>query len=236
MRAILFDLDGTLLDIDIDSFLERYFGALGPVVAKVTGDDDPAVALDAVMRATRAMMVPHPGLTNREAFDDHFASVTGADIRAARNLLEEFYACAFPALRDGIGPHEGAREAVLTAIDLGFQVAVATNPIFPAAAISERIRWAGLDDVTFGAVTTYEGMHACKPDAEYFVETAELLGVPADECLMVGDDPQLDMPAAATGMSTFYVGTQRERHGDFRGSLWDLAAMLPSLADGRGRH
>ena len=64
IRAVLFDLDGTLLDIDLDSFLGDYFGALGPVLAKITGLPARS-ALGALRHATNAMFEPHPGRTNR---------------------------------------------------------------------------------------------------------------------------------------------------------------------------
>jgi FMN phosphatase YigB (HAD superfamily) len=229
VRGILFDLDGTLLDIEMGTFLVRYFNALGPVVAEVIGAGDAQDALDAVMGATRAMMLPHPGLTNEEAFRRMFTILTGTDIGAASDKLEEFYTSVFPTLQDGMGPRDGAREAVETAIELGLRVAVATNPIFPALAVRERIRWAGMSDVAFDAVTTYEHMHSCKPSAEYFLDTADLLGLSATECIMVGDDVDLDMPAGAVGMSTFYVGTSRGKHGDSRGSLRELAMLLRNL-------
>lgn len=230
MRGVLFDLDGTLLDIDLDTFLARYFGALGPVVADVIGTHDHRAALDAVMGATQAMMTSHPGMTNQQVFDVRFAEMTGADIRTSFQVLDDFYAKVFPALGEGMGPNEGAREAVAAARDLGLKVAVATNPIFPAVAVRERLRWAGLGDVAFDVVTTYENMHACKPDPDYFHETAELIGAAAEDCVMVGDDPSLDMPAAATGMFTFYVGDSGQPHGTARGSLLDFAELLPHLA------
>ncbi len=37
----------------------------------------------------------------------------------------------------------------------------------------------GLDQDSFRVVTSYENMHACKPQPEYFLETAALLGVDA---------------------------------------------------------
>lgn len=230
MRGVLFDLDGTLLDIDLDTFLRSYFAALGPVVASVIDTDDHGQALAAVMRATQAMMQPHPGRTNQAVFESDFREATGVEILRHATVLEEFYAEVFPTLGEGIGPHAGARDAVETALGLGLEVAVATNPIFPAAAVRERIRWAGLADVPFGLVTTYEHMHACKPLPEYFREAADLLGLAPHECIMVGDDPSLDMPASDVGMFTFYVGRGSRRHGCASGDLGDLAKLLPSLA------
>ena len=107
--------------------------------------------------------------------------------------------------------------------------AVATNPIFPLAAIKERIRWAGLHDIAFDAVTSYEHMTACKPLPGYFAETAAMLGVEADRCLMVGDDRTLDMAAADIGMRTFYCGPDEDVSADFVGDLSALTALMPRL-------
>jgi FMN phosphatase YigB (HAD superfamily) len=232
LQGVLFDLDGTLLDIDIDGFLADYFGALGPVVADVVGDGvDPAIGLRAVMDATSAMVEPHPGRTNRAVFNERFRALTSVDLDLEEYALpfERFYADVFPTLRKTIGPRDGAREVVQTALDLGLRVAISTNPIFPSSAIRERMRWAEVDDLLVHAVTTYECMHATKPLAAYFSETAALIGVPADRCLMVGDDRVLDMGAADVGMRTYYVGPRPIPTSDYSGDLRELAALLPRL-------
>jgi FMN phosphatase YigB (HAD superfamily) len=231
MRAVLFDLDGTLLDIDIDAFIRRYFAHLGPVVARVAGDAiSSEQAIDIVMRSTRAMMRPHPDLTNQGAFDRAFVELTGADLGTAYERFTEFYETVFPTLRDGLGPVPGGVEAVEAALALGLRVAIATNPIFPEMAIRQRMDWAGLSGLDLHLVTTFELMHACKPDPAYFLETAALLRVAAPECLMVGDDAQLDMPAANVGMSTYSVGSARPPTSTYAGPLTELPALLARLS------
>lgn len=226
MRAILFDLDGTLLDIELSDFIPRYFAALTEAASAEFPGVDLATTISA---STEAMMRPHPGVTNHDAFWSDFASAAGADARDRWPLFDRFYAERFPALGEGTGPRKGARRAVETAIDLGLKVAIATNPIFPMAAVRHRLAWAGLDDIDFPLVTAYEEMHATKPFPAYFRETADLLGVRPAECLMVGDDPVLDMGAADVGMLTFYVGG-RPTSSDFSGDLDDLADLLERLA------
>jgi HAD superfamily hydrolase (TIGR01509 family) len=232
MRAVLFDLDGTLLDLDVSAFLGRYYrlleqAALDLAPAATTASAD---FMRCVTLAVDEMMGAHPGVTNRDVFYASMLRNTGIDLHAHWDVFDRFYREVFPTLNKTASPVPGARQAVQTARELGLKVAVATNPIFPLVAIEQRIAWAGLDDVPFDAVTAYEDMCACKPHPAYFIQTAELLGVAPEECVMVGDDANLDMAAAQTGMVTYYVGNERDVACGFRGDLTGLAGLLPSLA------
>lgn len=228
MRGILFDLDGTLLDIELQAFLHRYFHALEQAAAPVFPGLD---LVSEISASTNAMMRPHPGMTNREAFAADFRMRTGVDLDEHWNVFDRFYAEDFPQLSAGAGPARGGRAALEAALGLGLRVAVATNPIFPMAAVRHRLAWAGIADLDIPVVTAYEDMHATKPLPAYFRETAAQLGVDPRDCLMVGDDPILDLAAADIGMRTFFVGGDTTVTCDYRGDLADLAALLPRLAD-----
>jgi FMN phosphatase YigB (HAD superfamily) len=227
MRGVLFDLDGTLLDVEVNDFLSRYFRALD----KTVSPQFPGVDLvPAVLASTDAMHRSHPGLTNRQVFDRDFLERTGVDIERHWDVFESFYRIVFPTLGKGYGPVKGAREAVEAVRALGWRVAVATQPIFPAAAIRQRLKWAGLDDIEFDAVTSYETMEACKPAPEYFAQTCRLIGCAPSDCVMVGDDAGTDMPAASIGLTTYYVGRGAAK-ADARGTL----AAFPAWLDRVGR-
>ncbi|MCK8113995.1 HAD family hydrolase [Anaerosoma tenue] len=230
MRAVLFDLDGTLLDLDLDAFLRRYFVALEDAARPIfASDGERSVFMESLTHSVRAMMDPHPGRTNRDVFFAHMLERSGVDMELHWPVFESFYAEVFPTLVGAACPAKGARRAVSTAIDLGLRVAIATNPIFPRVAIDHRLRWAGVHDLPVQVVTTYEQMLACKPLAEYYRQTCEMLETDPRDCMMVGDDRALDMPASDIGMQTFYVGPHKGVPADFTGDLDDLADLLPRL-------
>lgn len=230
MRAVLFDLDGTLLDLDLEDFLGRYFEALEVASLPLATDVSPAALMRGLKTAVGMMMQPHPGRTNRDVFFESMRSLTGVDLEHNWGVYERFYAEVFPTLQGSARPAAGGREAVLSALRLGMEVAIATNPIFPREAIMTRLAWAGLADLDLPVITTYEVMEATKPLAGYFRQTAEMLGVHPADCLMVGDDRRLDLPAADVGMRTYYVGADPDAASHMRGTLHELAALLPVLA------
>jgi len=225
MRGVLFDLDGTLLDVELKEFLGRYFHALDEAVSPHFPGVD---LIPSVLAATEAMQRPHLGLTNQRAFAHAFLDRTGVDLDEHWPVFESFYSEVFPTLGAGYGPVDGAREAILAARELGWKVAVATQPIFPAAAIRHRLAWAGLADLEFDLVTSYESMNACKPDPIYFQQVCAGIGCAPADCLMVGDDPQTDMGARAVRIRTFYVGSGSAQ-ADGRGTMRDVPALLSYL-------
>lgn len=230
MRAILFDLDGTLLDLDLQSFLDRYFAALDAAAAPLTSHlKGTRSVMDSIGAAVHAMTLPHDGETNESVFYREFHTHTGIDLAVHWPVFGEFYAEVFPTLRDTARPARGGRRAVETALGLGLRVAIATNPIFPRSAIEQRMDWAGVADLPVDVVTTYEVMEATKPLPGYYRQVAAMLGVAPAECMMVGDDRSLDMPAADIGMRTFYVGSDEYAYADGRGDLNDLADALPLM-------
>jgi len=233
VHAVLFDLDGTLLRLDLRVFLRVYFAELERHTSSALEPPHGGAAfLGAIKSATRLMFEPHPGRTNRAVFAAGMQELTGVDMDAHWRVLDTFYRDVFPGLAGDAGPAPGAHQAVQAALDLGCRTAVATNPIFPRDAILARLEWAGLTDTSFDVITSFEFMESCKPHPEYFLQVAQLLDVAPERCVMVGDDPLMDMSAADVGMRTYYVGTTPCPSASFSGDLSMLAELLPRLCDG----
>jgi len=174
LRAILFDLDGTLLQIDLEPFMEEYFSLLAPKFAHAC---EPRRFVQELTASVLAMVGnTDPSKTNMEAFCDDFFPKFGVTRDEWMPLFERFYAVDFPGLRRHSRPNPLAAEVVSAAVERGYLTVLATNPVYPRVAILERLSWAGLSPNLFGLVTTYEEMHFCKPHPQYYHEICSLIG------------------------------------------------------------
>lgn len=197
MKAVLFDLDGTLLPTAFEDLIPEYVGMLGTYLGRW---GDPRWLAQEIIQATDAMIRGSDGQkVNLDTFADHFFASTGLD-RSIWQEFDRFYEEEFPKLGVKTTQNPQARQVVETAFARGWKVVIATNPLFPARAIHERMQWAGVADFPYDWITTGENMHYCKPHPEYYLEVAGRIGVEPEHCLMVGDDPAQDGPAAAAGM------------------------------------
>jgi len=207
LRCLLFDLDGTLLDIDGEQFLDDYVAALAPYFQRWADVD---VFTRSVMAASVPIFGLHPHETNGEVFRNHLSRHLGMAPSVVDETMGRFHREAMDAMPIRRGPIADARPCVEAALRGGFQVAVATTPIYQPAVVALRLRWAGLEDIPWSLVTHSENMHTCKPDVDYFAEAASLLGIPPTQCLMIGDDRLQDMPAAKCGMHVYWTKAGRQ--------------------------
>jgi HAD superfamily hydrolase (TIGR01549 family) len=240
IKAVLLDLDDTLLTTHTDSFVQRYLiesvGALtahfGPQLAKTN-----TPLSEAVHRAVgEALRNTDPTLTAAAAFQKTFAALTTLPTAEASEAVERYIAEQFDALREMTAPIDGAPELIEQLQACGLLVVVATNSLFPLSAIIKRLAWAGLEAPRqpFAYVTSLDAMHFTKPNPHFYEEILARIGVEADEALMVGDSIEQDMvAAAAAGLNTFWIDHGRalpkldsalQPNGS--GSLADFAAQV----------
>ena len=235
LKAILFDLDDTLLGNHVDTFVPRYFALLGQYAEAYLPRDE---FLKVLMSATQAMIAnTDSALTNRDVFWRSFAEQTGLDPAQMEPFFDKFYEDQFLALESVVTRRQTAVPLIKACQAQNFKVVIATNPLFPRLAIEARLRWAGLPvtEYDFDLVTTYENMHAAKPQPAYYEEILARIGVDAAEALMVGDDWENDIePAAAVGCYTYWLpmnGESESPHADLAtnyGSLDDLYNLVTS--------
>jgi len=235
IKAVLFDLDGTLLPMDQDVFVKAYFGGLARALAP--RGYEPTSLINAIWLGTGAMVKNDGKETNEEAFWRAFSTVFGEKVREDEPYFDAFYRSpdGFDKVRDSLGYRSEAGEVVRLVKSLGLRPILATNPIFPSIATEKRISWAGLSTDDFELFTTYENSHFCKPNLAYYEEILEKTGLTAEECLMVGNDVGEDMICEMLGMKVFLLTdcliNKTERSvGEFsHGSFAELIEFLKKL-------
>lgn len=203
ITTIFFDLDGTLLPMDQDVFVRSYFNELSKKLLPL--GYEPQKLIKTIWGGTQAMAQNDGSCTNEERFWKFFCSVYGDAARADEPVFEEFYRVEFQKAAEVCGFQQEAKTLIHDLKKAGFRIILATNPLFPAVATESRIRWAGLEPSDFGLYTTYENFHYCKPNPAYYTEILQKIGCSADECLMVGNDVEEDLPAKTLGMQVFLL-------------------------------
>lgn len=203
IKAVLFDLDGTLLPMDQDEFVTGYFKLLTKKV--MTLGYDPKQLVDAIWKGTGAMIRNDGSVQNEERFWEVFGEIFGEESLKDKSSFDEFYHVEFQKAKEICGFNPKAKDAVRAIKAMGFRTVLATNPIFPAVATESRTRWAGLEPSDFELYTTYENIGFCKPNLEYYKEILKRINLSAEECLMVGNDVGEDMIAEEIGMKVFLL-------------------------------
>lgn len=230
INTFLFDLDGTLLPLKLDLFEREYFRRLA---AKLHGHFEPDSLVKNVLRSTMKMVANTGGLkTNEQVFYEDFIASTGKDISVLEPIFNEFYLNEFNELSVLARTEKNILDSVNILIERGYELVIATNPIFPLQAIKARISWAGLDESSFKFITCFEKMHYCKPNPEFYREVLKVIGKRAEECIMVGNDTEEDLAASILGIKTFLIEDYiinrdgRRPPADFIGSYKDFYSFV----------
>ena len=203
LKAVFFDLDGTLLPMDQDVFVQSYFSKLAQKLAPRGYESK--LLIRSIWTGVAAMVANDGSKTNEAAFWDKFAEIYGQSARGDEPLFREFYANEFNQAKEVCGFEPMAAGIVRALKEKGYRVVLATNPIFPAIATENRTRWAGLAPEDFGYCTTYENSSYSKPNPDYYRELLGKLSLRPEEVLMVGNDVAEDMIAATLGMRVFLL-------------------------------
>ncbi len=231
-KAILFDLDGTLLPMDNDVFTMGYLSLLHKELEPYGYGKEEFVG--AMWSGVAAMVKNGTDKLNSECFWEVFSALLGEKVLKYVPKIDAFYGGEFEKAKAFTSPTSLAREAVDAARAAAGKVVLATNPFFPEVAVRKRIEWAGLEWEDFDLVTFYDNSTRCKPNPEYYVEIAKKIGVDVTECLMIGNNADEDIRAAqAVGMETYLVTDCLIAKGETpetqKGSFADAVEFLKSL-------
>jgi FMN phosphatase YigB (HAD superfamily) len=203
MRAVLFDFQGTLAQVEApDRALALAAEACGVRL-------EPAACMDLGEALVAAGWVG-PGGSHPVKLPSHLA-----DVWAGRDLSPEAHRSAYGALGDTLGTgiaglgaalyerftdpdgwiaYEDTVPTLRRLSETGIRVAVLSNIGFDMRPLAEAMGFAEYVD---GYALSYE-LGCCKPDPEIFLRACDMIGAKPADTLMVGDN-MVDAGAARVG-------------------------------------
>jgi len=228
IKAVLFDLDGTLIDVDLKKFIPGYLKLLSESIAHLVPQKK---VISKLLKASEAVNNNDGTQTNDSRFAEIFFPLEGFTREEIQPYFDEFYETKFVELRKFTKKKENARHVVQKVFEKNLKAVVATTPVLPLTAIKQRLDWAGVGDFDFALITHIENSRANKPNLLYYEEIIDFLDVHPEHCLMVGDEAK-DMVAAKIGCATFLVEssntdlTQSILEPSYQGNLEDILKIL----------
>jgi len=229
IKYLLFDLDGTLIKFDLNTFIQKYLHLIQNSFSHVAFAKS---VPEWILGGTEVMLNSIKTITNKDKFLQYFQSKSGLSESEIWEIFLHFYNTEYNKLKEITQPIEGAKSFLETAISNNYDLVLATQPVFPEIAIRKRLSWAGLEHIPFQLITHIENMVASKPHKAYFDQILKMLGVKGNMCLMIGNDAEMDMAAKNSGIQTFYlqtVTTEPQVHidnADYCGDFVKLADLL----------
>ncbi|MBQ8814689.1 MAG: HAD family hydrolase [Lachnospiraceae bacterium] len=233
-KAILFDLDGTLLPMNTNEFVRAYFGLLGKQM--IAHGYDPEKFKKGMWGGVEASIRNDGSMLNEERFWSVMNHVMEKDCREDAEIFEEFYRNEYHQAKTVCGFNPLAAEAVKLAREKAEKVILATSPLYPAIAIEGRLSWAGLKMEDFDLVTTYDTERFCKPNPAYYADIIARFGYEPAECVMIGNDEKEDMWGAEKAGIQGYLVTddlipsEDHPHTGLRGTFAELLEWLKQMS------
>ncbi len=230
--TVMFDLDGTLLPLDMKQFMNIYFRELGAAFQDLI---EPQQLVRHVWSATACMVENVEHRTNQEVFMERFQQLINDDAKKYTDRFDAFYDTAFHKTRESVVDQTITRDCIHMLKEKNYRLILATNPLFPRKAIHTRMAWAGLTVSDFCYITSYEDNHYCKPHPVFFEEILAETETAPEQCMMVGNDVQEDLVASRLGIKTYLITdhmihrTSQPVESDFSGTYEDFYTFVKAL-------
>ena len=210
IKAIIFDLDNTLLDfIKMKQF---------SVKAAITAMNEAGLEVNEEKAYKDIFdLYVEKGWENQQVFDDYLNQTVG---KVSNKILAPGIVSYRRAREATLLVYPNVNKTLIELIKMGIKLAVVSDA--PSREAWMRLYYLNLHHV-FEPVLTYDDTGVRKPSAKPFKMALDVLNVAPEEALMIGDWPERDVVGAKQiGMKTIFA-----RYGDTFGTIdsgadWDV--------------
>lgn len=194
IKAIFFDLDGTLLPLNERKFAKIYFKTLYKKVKflKISKMN----FFKALYKGALAQVKNDGTRTNEEVFWESIKNTLGMDLSIYKDVLNEYYNTSYLKTKRATKPCLESKKIVEFCRENGLKTILSTNPIFPRLAVLNRMNFVNLKEEDFDYITNYSNSTCCKPNSLYFEKLLETLNLKAEEVILFGNNEIEDAKCA----------------------------------------
>lgn len=204
LKAVFFDLDGTLLPIDENDFIKGYFSLLAKKVLPHGYETDKLTKC--IWGGTERMIKNDGTKTNEEFFWSFFTSIYGEEKLKDKPIFDDFYIHEFKDAKIYCEENPFAKEIIDFCNANLERTILSTNPFFPREGQKTRLSFIGLKDTDFDYVTDYSNSSFCKPNPQYFQTLLDKFNLKGEEVILFGNNTLEDGDCASScGIKTYLV-------------------------------
>lgn len=221
IKSVLIDLDNTLINNDDKLFALEFAHQI-----RNFGQKYGIEHLDQLFRS-HVKQIRSETVTDQtiqERFNRYTSQATGLPIAEVDALYTEFYTTT--PLAEFTTPILGAVEFIQQLLDHNYEIAIATNPMYPRQFAIQRLIQGGLERFIeqFSFITHSDNMHFLKPAVCYYAELIARMGFEPDEVIMIGDRADNDItPAQAIAIQSYLFQDQSSYQAIFKQINNDLS-------------
>jgi len=216
IKAILFDLDGTLIPMPPEVWTDEMIKLTAAIGAK-HGYDPKLFVMATVKAGIQTLDANTTNKTGIELYEEVYKQYGINNHDDIYNSYEEAYNSEdFQKLKSKLLPLSVDVKSELAKLrDLGLKLVIATNPIQSKTSIFNRLKWIDMNECDFDLVTHYQNSTRTKASPEYYTEIIGKLGIKPEETLMVGNDVAQDIESALkAGLHVHLVTDHVIKNGD----------------------
>lgn len=234
---ILFDMDGTLLELDESGFEAEYMHR-AKVFFEQQSPEKGKYIVKGIGQSVKAMRHNDTSYSNEEIFWQCVEEASGLQRHVLRPLFVQYYSSTYAQIGDTYQANPDTIQIVETLARKGYELVVATNPMLPQIANEYRLHWCQLEHINWREITGFENYSRCKPDPQYYQQICNRLHIKPQQCTMIGNSLHDDFPATEIGMDFYllldeHADAAEKNYTGAKGTRKDLLQLVMDLPERR---